>query len=150
MYLCFFEVGHYSMFRNKSLDIYLSELGHHWFRQWIVTYIDDLWFGSLIEKSVTTANMQLEYRLLISIRMSGWPYITYITWWPHQMETFSTLLAICAGNSLVAREFPTQRPVMQSFDVFFELRLNKPLSKQSWGCHFNDSTIFKCVSARKI
>ena len=30
-------------------------------------------------------------------------------------------------------EFPTQRPVMRSFDVFFDLRLNKRLSKQSWG-----------------
>ena len=30
-------------------------------------------------------------------------------------------------------EFPTQRPVTQSFDVFFDLRLNKRLSKQSWG-----------------
>ena len=49
------------------------------------------------------------------------------------METISTLLAICAGNSLVNGEFPTQRPVTQSFDVFFHLRLNKQLSKQSWG-----------------
>ena len=30
-------------------------------------------------------------------------------------------------------EFRTQRPVTRSFDVFFDLRLNKPLSKQSWG-----------------
>ena len=26
----------------------------------------------------------------------------------------------------------TQKPVTQSFDVFFDLRLNKRLSKQSW------------------
>ena len=50
------------------------------------------------------------------------------------METFSTLLAICAGNSPVPDEFPAQRPVTRSFDVFFDLRLNKQLSKQSWGC----------------
>ena len=30
----------------------------------------------------------------------------------------------------------TQRPVTQSFDVFFDLRLNKRLSKQSWGWWF--------------
>ena len=30
-----------------------------------------------------------------------------------------------AGNSLVTREFPEQRPVTQSFDVFYDLRLNK-------------------------
>ena len=54
-----------------------------------------------------------------------------VTWWRHQMETFSALLAICAGNSPVSGEFPTQRPVTRSFDVIFDLRLNKQLSKQS-------------------
>ena len=54
-------------------------------------------------------------------------------WWHHQMETYSALLAICAGNSPVPGEFPTQRPVTQSFDVFVDLRLNKQFSKQSRG-----------------
>ena len=58
--------------------------------------------------------------------------IFHNTWWRHQMETFSALLAICVGNSPVPGEFPTQRPVTQSFDVFFALRLNKRLSKQWW------------------
>ena len=46
-------------------------------------------------------------------------------WWRRQMETFSALLAICTGNSPVPGEFPTQRPVTRSFDVFFDLRPNK-------------------------
>ena len=58
------------------------------------------------------------------------------TWWCHQMETFSALLAICAGNSPVSGEFPTQRPVMRSFDVFFDLHLIKRLSKHSRGWWF--------------
>ena len=33
-------------------------------------------------------------------------------------------------------QLPTQRPVTWSFDVFFDLRLNKRLSKQSWGWWF--------------
>ena len=53
------------------------------------------------------------------------------SWWRHQMETFSALLALCAGNSPVAGEFPSQRPVPRSFDVFFEMCLNKWLWKQS-------------------
>ena len=53
------------------------------------------------------------------------------SWWRHQMETFSALLAICAGNSPVPGEFPAQRPVTWSFDVFFDMHLNKRLSKQS-------------------
>ena len=52
------------------------------------------------------------------------------------METFYALLAICAGNWPVPGEFPTQRPVTRSFDVFFALRPNKCLSKQSWGWWF--------------
>ena len=52
-------------------------------------------------------------------------------WWRHQMETFSALLSLCEGNSLVTGGFPSQRPVTRSFDVFYYLRLNKRLSKQS-------------------
>ena len=55
-------------------------------------------------------------------------------WWRHQMGTFSELLANCAGNSPVTGEFPAQRPVTRSFDVFFDPRLNKRLSKQSLSC----------------
>ena len=47
------------------------------------------------------------------------------------METFSALLAICAGNSPVSGEFPAQRPVTRSFDVFFDLRLDERLNKHS-------------------
>ena len=52
------------------------------------------------------------------------------------METFSAFLAICAGNSPVSGEFPTQRPVTRSFNVFFDLRLNELFSEQSWGWWF--------------
>ena len=48
----------------------------------------------------------------------------------------STLLAICAGNSPVHGEFPTQRPVTRGFDVYFDLRPNKRSSKQSLGWWF--------------
>ena len=41
------------------------------------------------------------------------------------MEIFSVVLAIYAGNSPVTGEFPAQRPMTQSFDVFFDLRLNE-------------------------
>ena len=68
------------------------------------------------------------------------------------MITFFALLALCAGNSPVNDEFPAQRPVTRSFDVFFDIRLNKQLSKQSrrgwfetswrslW-CHCNDGLL---------
>ena len=48
----------------------------------------------------------------------------------------SALLSICAGNSPVTDLFPAQRPVTRSFDVFFDLRLNKQLNKQWQGWWF--------------
>ena len=77
----------------------------------------------------------------------------------HQIETFSKLLAVCAGNSPFTGEFPTQRPVTQSFDVFFDLRPNKRLSNQSSGswfempshslwCHCNEARLM--WSQRKL
>ena len=39
------------------------------------------------------------------------------TCWRHQMETFSALLALCAKNSPVTDEFPSQGPVTRSFGV---------------------------------
>ena len=53
------------------------------------------------------------------------------SWCRFQMEIFSALLALCARKSSVSGELPKQRPVTRSFDVFFNLRLNKRLSKQS-------------------
>ena len=76
----------------------------------------------------------------ILMRQNGWVVITHNCtwsavnhawpWWRHQMETFSALLARCAGNLLVSGEFPSQRPVTRSFDVFFDLHPYKRLSKQ--------------------
>ena len=71
-----------------------------------------------------------------------------ITWWRHQMETFSALLALCTGNSPVTGEFPSQRPMTRNFVVYFDLRLNKRLSKW-WGwdlrrhCAHHDVTVIK-------
>ena len=63
-------------------------------------------------------------------------YPARFLWWRHQMKTFSALLAICAGNSPVPGDFPTQRPATWTFNVFFDLRLNKRLRNQSWGWWF--------------
>ena len=59
----------------------------------------------------------------------------------HYMMTSSNgkilrVTGLCAGNSPVTGDFSSQRPVTQSFDVYFDLRLNKRLSKQSWGWWF--------------
>ena len=53
-------------------------------------------------------------------------------WWRHQMETFSALLAICAGNSPV----PVNSPHKGLWRGALMFSLNKRLSKQSWGWWF--------------
>ena len=58
-------------------------------------------------------------------------YFNSFDWLIAMVETFSALLALCEGNSLVTVEFPSQRSVTRSFDVFFDLRPNKRLSKQT-------------------
>ena len=95
-------------------------------------------------RSLVTLQRHLKKGKLVKnrCRVSIWPMQgvwmisnmgkTIVAWWRHQMETFSALLALCA----VPGEFPAQRPVTLSFDVFFDLRLNKRLSKESWGWWF--------------
>ena len=60
----------------------------------------------------------------------------YISWWCHQMEHSSTLLALCEGNPPATGGFPPQRPLTRSLDIFFDLRPNKRWSKQWWGWWF--------------
>ena len=57
--------------------------------------------------------------------------IQYISRTKMHFMMFSASLVLCAGNSPVTSEFPSQRPMTWSFLVFFYLRLNKRLSKQS-------------------
>ena len=113
----------------------------------------------------------VDFRHKRSIKQSVWKYPsvsgTYIyksgsyPWWRHQMETFSALLAICSGNSPVPGEFPAQMPVTRSFDVFFDLRMSKPSSKQSWGWwfemlsrplwrHRNAASCFQCACITRV
>ena len=49
----------------------------------------------------------------------------FITKWKHIPHYW-----LCEGNPPVTGGFPSQRPVTQSFDIFFDLLLNKWLSKQ--------------------
>ena len=82
-------------------------------------------------------------------------------WWRYHMETFSALLAICAGNSQVTGEFPAQRPVTRRFDFFICARMNCWVNNREAGdlrlhCAHCDVTVivvckhdvhFKCCSS---
>ena len=84
-----------------------------------------------IQKTYLDLTAIFRYTLIIS-----WTSHFLNSWWHHQMEAFSALLVLYAGNSPVPSEIPAQRPVTRSFDVFFDLCLNKRLSKQLWGWWF--------------
>ena len=47
------------------------------------------------------------------------------------LQHYTKYEPLCAGNSPVTNEFPWQMPVTRSFDIFFDLRLNKRLGKLS-------------------
>ena len=87
-------------------------------------------------------NSSISIEYIFATRKHIWNICTYlhqqagISWWRHQMETFSALLAICVGNSPDSGDFPAQRPVTRSFGAFFDLRPNERLSKQWWGWWF--------------
>ena len=70
-----------------------------------------------------------------------WPFMQEIHWISSTMMTSSNgnifrITGHLFGEFTGPRWIPTQRPVTQSFDVFFDLRLNKQLSKQSCGWWF--------------
>ena len=56
------------------------------------------------------------------------------SWWRHQMETFSALLATCAGKSPVPVNYRRKGQWRGALLFFFYLRPNERLSKQSRGC----------------
>ena len=93
-------------------------------------------FKDIITSLVNNGNAKVRFDLICLVDVNQiYPRSIcmnhFTPWWRHEMETFSALLAICAGNSPVTGEFPAQKPVTRSFDVLFDLRLNKRLGKQS-------------------
>ena len=72
----------------------------------------------------------ITYPCLVSILLQGATARNFSPWWRHHMETFSALLALCAGSSPVTCEFLSQRHVTNNFDVFFDLHPNIQLGEQ--------------------
>ena len=59
----------------------------------------------------------------------------------HQMETFPALLALCAENSLVNREFPTQSQWRIAFMFSLICAWINGLNKQSWRWWFETPSL---------
>ena len=116
---------------------------------WYITEEDETFLGSLIYMIVL-----LMCGLKMAIIQPG-PVLIDTMMTSSNGNIFRVTGHLC-GEFTGPGEFPTQRPVTQSFDVFFDLRLNKRLSKQRWGWwfetlsrplwrHRNDGTLNKQV-----
>ena len=114
--------------RRRWFETSLRSLWRHC-NEWYILRLNNLCPIGSVDTGQTSAICNVWWRL-------GTEMCFFHAWWRHQMETFSASLAICAGNSPVTGEFPAQRPVTRCFGVFFDLRLNKWLSKQWWGRWF--------------
>ena len=82
-------------------------------------------FSKILTKGDSEGEIKFISKYELCFTFAIVPHCMQYTWRRRQMKTFSALLALCAGNLPVTGEFPAQRPVTRSFDVFFDLRLNK-------------------------
>ena len=93
--------------KKKTLSDHITETAQRWQLAKIVLWsmwtkkIYDYRLGGIIWTIKSPRTTVRSFQLLLA-------------WWRHQMETFSTLLAICAGNSPGTGEFPAQRSVTRS------------------------------------
>ena len=112
------QIIHTSILHKRSL------IWFHTLKLFIVLNIP-IWLTPASEETLAdmvTWITWIDYELII--------LLNNISWWRHQIETFSALLTLCAGNSRVIGEFPSQRPVTRSFDVF-SAWTNRPWARGS-------------------
>ena len=110
-------------------------LGKCHYRLWNNTLLNFKHLTSLLTHNSFVGVVNVNETLLKGVNKNVHLFYS-LTWRRHQMETFSALLAIWAGNSPVTVEFPAIRPVTRSFNDFFDLRLNKRMSEQWWSWWF--------------
>ena len=65
-----------------------------------------IWLPATIMLTYMYTAAEIKTHHIDSSMQEGSISITMYSWWRHQIETFSALLAICAGNSPVPGEFP--------------------------------------------
>ena len=95
-------------------------------------YLSQCWPRSLSPYGVTRPQSVLEKWHSYPLKKSGL-FCTMMT--SSNGNIFRVTGPLC-GEFTGPGEFPSQRPVTRSFDVFFDLHLNKRLSKQSRGWRF--------------
>ena len=101
--------------------------GHNWTTEKITITVE-FYSSEMIlqwgryQASISSLTQQSPHSMILSIRICMMK--------SSNANIFRVTGPLC-GNSPVTGEFPAQRPMTRGFDVFFDLRLNKRLSKQS-------------------
>ena len=94
---------------------------------WVACHSSNVWSNQLCNTTNTVAN--LEKKILRNVLV----FLHLLKKHPrHHMEAFSALLDLCAMNSPVTVEFPSKRASNASFDVFFDVSLNKLSNNRRW------------------
>ena len=101
------------------------------------------WLSSCYSFSVLPTQTCMLFKQCITCRRNHAKYSGYadrytgkdctMPWWRHRSRWIPRTKA---SDAEFWCEFPAQRPVTRSFDVFFDLSRNKQLSKQPWGWWF--------------
>ena len=80
--------------------------------------------------------MAIQKTKYINVRQTTLRHFFLFSWWRHQMETFSALLAICEDIHRSPVNSPDKGHWRGASMFFFYLPLDIRLSKQSWGWWF--------------
>ena len=121
---------------GNIFSIYLYSIRTCWLVSFAVEFSPRGW-GKRDATEAAKSCVDPAFGVRISITCGSFPYpMQWVTWWRHQMETFSALLALCAGNSLVTGEFPHKGQWRGAFMLPLICTWNKRSSKHSWGWWF--------------
>ena len=90
---------------------------------------------------MNSCSVSSHFPILIHCKLQIFPWWNWIYMMTSWNGNIIRVTGPLCGEFTGPGEFPTQRPVTQSFDVFFDLRLNKRLSKQPWGWWFDTPSL---------
>ena len=106
-------------------------------RAYLKKWLDGVWIWNLLKSDKNKTSM----KSLMAVTWCKHPWVDISV-----LECSPAMMMSPNGNIFrvtgpLCGEFTTQRPVTRSFDVFFDLRLNKRLSKQPWGWWFETPSL---------
>ena len=96
----------------------VSELSHRWMLNQLICLVACCWHMATYRQLDPQEHVSMEFNSDVKLSLK----ITYLKSSPSNGNIFHFTGPLC-GNSPVTGDFPTQRPVTRSFDVFFDLRI---------------------------